>query len=105
MKLIKTRAEWFRNWDDAFMIGMLIAAGVTMVLVVPALIWHEHFYQDASVDRYDEAAALAEEFPELKLDLSRLREDGILTKSEINGVRAKAKRLRKARATRKFSEQ
>jgi hypothetical protein len=105
MKLIRTRAEWFSDWDDAVMFGAFVATVIVILFVVPVLVAHEHYYRDVSVDGYNEVAKLAQEFPELKRDLNRLREDGTLTAAEINGVRAKVKRLRKARATRKFSEQ
>lgn len=95
MKLVKTR-------DSSGLIFILMAL---IFAAIPALLAWEYFCWDATVAWYEEAAALAEDSPEIREDLRKYREDGILTRHEISCIKAKHRKLRKDKATRAFSEQ
>ena len=94
--------EFVKTKDNTYLIGLLM---VVIFLSIPAIFVWVYYCEDVSVAWYEDAATMAEDSPELREDLRRYREDGILTLHEISCIKAKHRKLRKDEATRAFSEQ
>jgi hypothetical protein len=98
-ELVKTR-NFPIPLAAALMIGLLTIGAIS----IPIAIGWEHYYWDAPIVWYDEAAELADASPVLKEDLRKYCEDGILTRHEVLSMRAKYRKLRKDKARRDISE-
>lgn len=51
--------------------------------------------KEATLDSYRRVADLAEEIPELRGEIARFKEDGVLTVGEVKAINGKADQIRK----------
>ena len=59
-------------------------------------------WQAASLESYEYVAGLTEEFPELRDEIERCKEDGIISRWEVETLRKRAERIRKDRKLEKI---
>lgn len=58
--------------------------------------------EEASLDSYRRVSAMSEELPELRGEISRYKEDGVLTRAEVSALVRKADRIRKGKELEKI---
>lgn len=87
-------------WSALGVIGIL--AVFLLLVFLPMQLSGNAPWAAASLESYQYVSGLTEEFPELRDEIGRCKEDGILSRWEVETLRGRADRIRKDRELEKI---